>query len=418
MGAVAKKLATTVQVALERVPEEVIKARTSLGSSTVGVTSKVPAAGIERSKGVQPPQQAATPMGAFRAAEEAILAILGDEGAIPKRAALSISRQLSLISAEFALMSKEVSDLQQETTGTADTARVSYAATAKLAPAEQPKTGVPTLVNKAKVAKPAPVGKARALLKEDKDVVLVFHPDPPEGEGVKTSEENRKVLISEVVKGAAKISGVFAGKGGRVIVRVPDQSEAKKIRESGVSGFIEKPPRTVTPRIILTGVPREYGTEDKLLLELQNRNFPGRTAEEVKGEVKILAIRENRPSRNGEDDDTVSVVMTAVGAIQREILARSRLYFGYRSCKAKEEAATLGCFRCYGLDHRISECKMVGATCRRCSQTGHVSNDCRRTPHCKNCKAAGRKHDHGVAWADCPLRKAKVDRVRSRTQYA
>ena len=62
---------------------------------------------------MQPPQQAATPMEAFRAAEEAILAILGVEGEIPKWAARLISRQLSLISAAFALMANEVTVLKK-----------------------------------------------------------------------------------------------------------------------------------------------------------------------------------------------------------------------------------------------------------------------------------------------------------------
>ena len=158
-GAVAKKLATTLQVALERVPEKVIKARTSLGSS--GVTPKVAAAGITRSEGVQPPQQAATPMGAFRAAEEAILAILGDEGAIPKRAALLISRQLSLISAEFALMANEVTVLKKSKVAyAANIERVSYAAAAKQAmavrqpePAKQPKVAAKPMAKKVDAAK-------------------------------------------------------------------------------------------------------------------------------------------------------------------------------------------------------------------------------------------------------------------------
>ena len=90
-------------------------------------------------------------------------------------------------------------------------------------------------------------------------MVLVFHPDSPEEVGAKTSEENRKVLISEVVKGSAKVNGFFAGKDGRMIVSLPEESEAQKLRNGGVPGFVEKQPRTVTPRIVLTDVPREYG---------------------------------------------------------------------------------------------------------------------------------------------------------------
>ena len=64
------------------------------------------------------------------------------------------------------------------------------------------------------------------LQKKYKHVVLVFHPNSLEGEGAKISEENHKVLKSEVVKGSGKVNGIFVGKDGRVIVRVPDQSEA------------------------------------------------------------------------------------------------------------------------------------------------------------------------------------------------
>ena len=100
-------------------------------------------------------------MGAFRAAEEAILAILGDEGAIPKRAALLISRQLSLISAEFALMANEVTVLKKSKVAyAANIERVSYAAAAKQAmavrqpePAKQPKVAAKPMAKKVDAAK-------------------------------------------------------------------------------------------------------------------------------------------------------------------------------------------------------------------------------------------------------------------------
>ena len=92
--------------------------------------------------------------------------------------------------------------------------------------------------------------------------------------------------------------------------------------------------------------------------ELQNRNFPGRTVEEIRKEVDVLSIRESRSSIYGGNDDTVTVIITARGYTQREILARSRLFMGYRSCGVKEEAAPHGCFKCYALDHRIAECKV------------------------------------------------------------
>ena len=71
-------------------------------------------------------------------------------------------------------------------------------------------------------AKKGPASKPKVLQRKDKDVVLVFHPNSPKGEVAKTSEENREVLISEVVKGSGKVNGIFAGKDGRVIGRVPD----------------------------------------------------------------------------------------------------------------------------------------------------------------------------------------------------
>lgn len=203
-----------------------------------------------------------------------------------------------------------------------------------------------------------------------------------------------------------------------MIVRGASEADMAKLQE--VKGYTVRKPDVIHPRVIIYDVPTEIAKNEEVFVrDLQARNFPGRSVDEVKGEVRYVSRRTSnvKPFR-GTDDDVVNVIIAIAGETQRRILEKKSLFLGYRVCKVREEVNSQGCFKCFRYGHRKDRCNMEEEVCRNCCEPGHFKDKCPLSePVCINCKRDGLPCRHGVLSVDCPLQGDVVSRGRARIQY-
>lgn len=79
------------------------------------------------------------------------------------------------------------------------------------------------------------------------------------------------------------MEGVFAGRGGKVIVKTANQEEADRLMEKGITGFSLRKPDEVRARVVVRDVPGDVAAEETFLLEeIRSENFPNVTADDLR----------------------------------------------------------------------------------------------------------------------------------------
>lgn len=84
------------------------------------------------------------------------------------------------------------------------------------------------------------------------------------------------------MKSGARLEGVYAGKGGRVIVRGANEAEVAKLRGSLV-GYTMQSPEVSRLRVVVYDVPTEIASkEDDFFEQLRVRNFPDKVSRKLR----------------------------------------------------------------------------------------------------------------------------------------
>lgn len=112
------------------------------------------------------------------------------------------------------------------------------------------------------------------------------------------------------------------------------------------------------------------------------------------------------------------------GSAFKKLISAGRIYIGLRRCPVWENLKVSRCYRCYGFNHKISDCKYNGPTkCSQCPDT-HYYKDCKsKNFSCVNCIENNDKFktrydvNHSVLDSMCPLYEIQIRKLRERTDY-
>lgn len=99
---------------------------------------------------------------------------------------------------------------------------------------------------------------------------------------------------------------------------------------------------------------------------------------------------------------------------------RDRLLIGWTSCSIKENFYVAACNRCCSYGHVYTRCTSDHVCCPYCAEN-HSAAECTLTDKnkvvCRECRAAGRRHDHTFNAPCCSTIASRITRLRAKTIY-
>lgn len=233
----------------------------------------------------------------------------------------------------------------------------------------------------------------------------------------KDKNASAKEVAAKVVKEVAPSLGVRVVevkpiKSGGAIIRTPSVAEREKVAKNGKfveAGLEVSINEKSGVRVVIQGVHSEI-TPDEFMGDLYEMNLKEEcTVEEYKKTVKMVS----KPWKS-EDGKSQNVILQGEGTMLNAIVAVGRCYIKWFSFRVRQSEEIASCFRCYGTDHRVRDCRFRTDVCRRCGETGHRVVQCMNPLRCRNCAFKGRESGHLMMTEACPLYREMVARARAR----
>lgn len=269
----------------------------------------------------------------------------------------------------------------------------------------------------ANVLKTAPTKSS--FLTPNKSCGLLVYPKDKTKTSTNTEDEIKEnINLSQIKVGVTSLKPI---KGGGIYLSTEDENGVKILKEELVkqlgSGFETKLPKTLAPKVIISGITKKY-EEDTLLEELIATN--PRLNDNDRREIKIVH-HFNRKGKRG--DQNWSYILETNGKVFSKIV-NNYILLDYNYHFVKEYLSVLRCFRCQGYNHKGSNCPNEFEICSYCSGH-HDSRKCDQGNNkiCINCKAANEKGEfrydikHSSGSSECKIQMMFMSRSRDKINY-
>ena len=76
----------------------------------------------------------------------------------------------------------------------------------------------------------------------------------------------------------------------------------------------------------------------------------------------------------------MNVTVEGPAKIMGPIAESGRVYIKWFSFRTRQLDVVASCYRCYGTDHRVKDCRRKAEVCKRCGQDGHRAMQCSELP--------------------------------------
>lgn len=268
-----------------------------------------------------------------------------------------------------------------------------------------------------------PVNARNYALAASKEVVkqkvnipcLIIKPNKHQ-ECLKTKKEiELKIKPSKISVG---INLIKNGRDGSILIKCSTERATQKMKEEATkllgSNYTINETKLRKPSVKIINL-RDDITEEEILESIANQNEEFGFSTEDEMDVKII-----KKNRNG---NSVSAVINCNGSTYNKFMAARKINIGFEKCPVFENIYLVRCFKCFGFNHKIGECKQVETTCSKCSEN-HSYKDCHsRIKKCINCIHYNEKYktkfdvNHEVFSYDCDVYKKNIDILRERTNY-
>ena len=232
-------------------------------------------------------------------------------------------------------------------------------------------------------------------------------------EGI-TSEQVVQKVIKEVGPTlGVRVHEVRALKSGGAIIGTPSIAEREKLVKNEnftKVGLSVAPTAQKGTMVTVSGVYKEI-TPEEFMDELHEQNLSAVcTKEEFKKAVRI----KSQPWKPEEGSTTVNVTVEGPAKIMYPIAESGRVYIKWFSFRTRQLDVVASCYRCYGTDHRVKDCRRKAEVCKRCGQDGHRAMQCENALNCRDCAFRGKPAGHLMLSASCPIYATMVARADAR----
>ena len=204
-----------------------------------------------------------------------------------------------------------------------------------------------------------------------------------------TTEEVMKKVLKEVAPSlGVRVHEIRPIKNGGAVIRTPSVAEREKVvknaafKEAGLEVVANKPKGV---KVAIHKVERDVATE-QFMKELHSVNFEKTCSfEEFKKEVRLVS----KPWTVSAGNETLTVIIEGPAKLMSQMLDIGIAYVLHHNYRVREMDLIACCFRCYGTDHRVKDCRRKSDVCRQCGQMGHRAGQCSNQLNCRDCALRG-----------------------------
>lgn len=244
--------------------------------------------------------------------------------------------------------------------------------------------------------------------------LLVYPPlnAPPEQ---KKSEVTKQTLMSIKPQDSGwQIAGFRKIRDGGVLVRTDSTAAAALKAHPALikTGLRIQEPRTVSPKVMVYGVPKHLSPEDVVLC-VQSQNLKDVSAVEIQQQLKLVSRQDNR---SGE---STNCVFECSPGMRNRLIKLDRVFIDWSCCRVQDYINLPRCYKCQAFNHIAKYCKSPSEICSLCATAGHNHKNC-PTPQqvkCVNCSRFSKPCNHPAVSRECPAYLQAMEAALKRINY-
>lgn len=149
------------------------------------------------------------------------------------------------------------------------------------------------------------------------------------------------------------INGVLNKKDGCVLIKCDSSGSTDKMKDVLISKMGEKYEINETkmrkPSVIVTNIDKELPKND-ILVAIKNQNPFLKEADQL--DLVLAKINGKNTSQYG--------ILECNGSAFRKLISAGKIYVGLRRCPVMENLKVTRCCKCYGFNHKVSDCRYDG----------------------------------------------------------
>lgn len=233
-----------------------------------------------------------------------------------------------------------------------------------------------------------------------------------------TSEITKKEIQKEIDPAKTGITGIKLSKEGKIILEIKNkniESAKDQIEEKLGEKFIVKIPKKRYPCIKIVGLTLKYNEEEIIeKIMKQNDYMDGYTPR------KIHVSNIKKHSYKMQESYTVYVEVD--GETYTKIIKNEKINIGWERCRVYDALNVRRCYKCYGFNHKESDCKHEKPVCPKCTGD-HKAEVCtmeKGEHRCNNCIKMIKKLNINIdpnhaAWSyRCPVYIKRMETEKSK----
>lgn len=237
-----------------------------------------------------------------------------------------------------------------------------------------------------------------------------------------TSKEVSSKDVEEKIKKSVNLASIKCGvskmkhiqNSGIFIATANTDPLEKELTTKLGPGYTVSKPKPRVPKLILSGLSREY-SEEELLNEVRETNFGFNPNDSFK------VVHHKKMIRNNEESWTY-IIEAPPNTFNK--LVHRYISVDFYDHFVKEHIEAVRCYNCQGYNHKSVSCASA-CKCARCGR-GHKTTECARSSSlsCINCVDSNKKNgtkfntNHSCGSASCKVHQQMMNNVKSKIDYS